>query len=73
MEFCILVQEGRSDFSDIAESFLSFVDGAELVIHNADFDVGFINSDMVENLDFFSNGFSSKYGNKLSSFGDIIS
>lgn len=33
--------------------------------------VGLINSDMVENLDFFSNGFSSKYGNKLSSFGDI--
>ena len=26
---------------------------------------------MVENLDFYSNGFSSKYGNKLSSFGDI--
>ncbi len=33
--------------------------------------VGLINSDMIENLDFFSNGFSSKYGNKLSSFGDI--
>ena len=33
--------------------------------------VGLINSDMVENLDFFSNGFSSKYGNKLSSIGDI--
>ena len=33
-------------FSDIAESFLSFVDGAELVIHNADFDVGFINSEL---------------------------
>ncbi|SVC58270.1 uncharacterized protein METZ01_LOCUS311124, partial [marine metagenome] len=32
--------------------------------------VGLINTDMVENLDFFSNGFSSKYGNKLSSFGD---
>ena len=33
--------------------------------------VGLINTDMVENLDFFSNGFSSKYGNKLSSFGNI--
>ena len=33
-------------FSDIAESFLSFVDDAELVIHNADFDVGFINSEL---------------------------
>ncbi len=33
--------------------------------------IGIINTDMVENLDFYSNGFSSKYGNKLSSFGDI--
>ena len=33
-------------FSDIAGSFLSFVDGAELIIHNADFDVGFINSEL---------------------------
>ena len=33
--------------------------------------VGLINTDMVDNLDFFSNGFSAKYGNKLSSFGDI--
>ena len=33
-------------FSDIAESFLNFIDGAELVIHNADFDVGFINSEL---------------------------
>jgi len=35
-------------FCDIAESFLSFVDGAELVIHNADFDVGFINSELCQ-------------------------
>lgn len=33
--------------------------------------VGIINTDMVESLEFYSNGFSSKYGNKLSSFGDI--
>ena len=26
---------------------------------------------MVENLEFYSNGFSAKFGNKLSSFGDI--
>lgn len=30
-------------FSQIAEDFLNFVNGAELVIHNAPFDVGFIN------------------------------
>ena len=30
-------------FADIAAEFLEFVQGAELVIHNAPFDVGFIN------------------------------
>jgi DNA polymerase-3 subunit epsilon len=30
-------------FADIAEEFLTFIRGAELVIHNAPFDVGFIN------------------------------
>ncbi|WP_392565672.1 DNA polymerase III subunit epsilon [Utexia brackfieldae] len=29
-------------FSDIAEDFIRFIDGAELVIHNASFDVGFM-------------------------------
>ena len=33
--------------------------------------VGLINTDLVQNIEFFSNGFSSEYGNKLSSFGDI--
>lgn len=30
-------------FADIADDFLEFVKGAELVIHNAPFDVGFLN------------------------------
>jgi len=30
-------------FSSIVDEFMAFVDGAELVIHNAPFDVGFIN------------------------------
>lgn len=30
-------------FKDIADEFIEFVDGAELVIHNAPFDVGFLN------------------------------
>ncbi|HEV2321287.1 MAG TPA: DNA polymerase III subunit epsilon [Gammaproteobacteria bacterium] len=33
-------------FSEVAEDFLRFVDGAELVIHNAPFDVGFINHEL---------------------------
>ena len=30
-------------FKDIAEDFIQFINGAELIIHNAPFDVGFIN------------------------------
>ncbi|HXH04115.1 MAG TPA: DNA polymerase III subunit epsilon, partial [Candidatus Competibacteraceae bacterium] len=33
-------------FADIAAEFLAFVDGAELVIHNAAFDVGFLNHEL---------------------------
>ena len=33
-------------FSDVVEGFLDFVQGAELVIHNAPFDVGFINHEL---------------------------
>ncbi len=33
-------------FKDIAENFLSFINGAELVIHNAVFDVGFLNHEL---------------------------
>ncbi len=33
-------------FADIAEDFLQFVQGAELIIHNAPFDVGFINHEL---------------------------
>ena len=33
-------------FQDIAEEFLDFVSGAELVIHNAGFDVAFINGEL---------------------------
>lgn len=32
-------------FHEIAEEFLAFIDGAELVIHNAAFDVGFIDAE----------------------------
>ena len=33
-------------FSDIAEKFLSFINGSELVIHNAKFDMGFLNYEL---------------------------
>ncbi|MBT3331582.1 MAG: DNA polymerase III subunit epsilon [Rhodospirillaceae bacterium] len=33
-------------FEEIAEDFLEFVDGAQLVIHNAEFDMGFLNAEL---------------------------
>ncbi|RUL79695.1 DNA polymerase III subunit epsilon [Dyella choica] len=33
-------------FHEIVEEFLSFIDGAELIIHNAAFDVGFIDAEL---------------------------
>ena len=33
-------------FSDIADDFLAFIAGAELIIHNAPFDVGFIDHEL---------------------------
>jgi len=37
----------KPKFADIAKDFLEFVNGAELIIHNAPFDVGFINNELV--------------------------
>lgn len=33
-------------FSDVVSEFLQFIGGAELIIHNAAFDVGFLNSEL---------------------------
>lgn len=33
-------------FHEIADEFMQFIDGAELIIHNATFDVGFINHEL---------------------------
>ena len=38
--------ENEPDFSEIAESFLEFIDGSVLIIHNAPFDLGFLNSEL---------------------------
>ena len=37
---------GKPRFADVAQEFLEFVSGAELIIHNADFDVGFLNAEL---------------------------
>ena len=33
-------------FKDVVEEFIKFINGAELVIHNAEFDIGFINNEL---------------------------
>jgi len=33
-------------FAEVAEEFLAFVEGAELIIHNAPFDIGFLDSEL---------------------------
>lgn len=38
--------QNEPKFSDIATSFLEFIEGAELIIHNAPFDIGFLNSEL---------------------------
>jgi len=40
--------EDKPRFADINDDFVSFIRGAELVIHNAPFDVGFINSEWLQ-------------------------
>jgi DNA polymerase III subunit epsilon len=37
----------KPQFADVAEDFIGFIQGAELIIHNAPFDVGFINHELV--------------------------
>jgi DNA polymerase-3 subunit epsilon len=33
-------------FAEVVEEFLAFIDGAELIIHNASFDVGFLDAEL---------------------------
>ena len=37
---------GEPEFSEIAESFLEFIEGSILVIRNASFDLGFLNAEL---------------------------
>src|SRR3989338_9759524 len=38
--------QNEAKFADIAASFLEFIEGAELIIHNAPFDMGFLNHEL---------------------------
>ena len=38
--------QNEPKFSDIVASFLEFIEGAELIIHNAPFDIGFLNQEL---------------------------
>jgi len=38
--------KGKPLFADIAEDFLAFIEQDNLIIHNADFDVGFLNAEL---------------------------
>ena len=38
--------QNEAKFADIAASFMEFIEGAELIIHNAPFDIGFLNCEM---------------------------
>ena len=38
--------DGQPRFKDIADEFLDFIRGSQLLIHNAEFDVGFLNHEL---------------------------
>jgi len=38
--------QDKPRFKDVADEFLDFVQGANLIIHNAPFDIGFLNSEL---------------------------
>ena len=40
------VLQDKPRFADVAQEFVDFIQGAELIIHNAPFDVGFLNMEL---------------------------
>lgn len=38
----------KPKFAEISEDFMQFIDGAELIIHNAPFDLGFLNHELAK-------------------------
>jgi DNA polymerase-3 subunit epsilon len=37
---------GKPKFAEIAGEFVAFIDGAQIIAHNADFDIGFLNAEL---------------------------
>ena len=54
--------QDKPAFSDVVSEFLQFIGGAELIIHNAPFDVGFLNSELKQ----------VKWKKKLEEYCDIL-
>ncbi len=48
----------KPDFGDVVEEFLEYIGGAEVIIHNAAFDVGFLDSEL------------SRFGDRFGRFAD---
>ncbi|MAZ44117.1 MAG: DNA polymerase III subunit epsilon [Legionellales bacterium] len=38
--------KGKPRFADVCDEFLEFIEGSELIIHNAPFDLGFLNAEL---------------------------
>jgi len=38
--------QDKPHFAELADSFLAYIEGAELIIHNAPFDIGFLNREL---------------------------
>jgi len=37
----------KPTFAEVADEFLEFIEGGKLIIHNADFDIGFLNAELM--------------------------
>lgn len=55
--------QDKPRFADIADDFLAFIKGAELIIHNAPFDVGFINHEF---------GLSAEIGGQVEEYCSVL-
>ena len=40
--------ENKKTFKDIAEEFINFIEGKKLIIHNAPFDISFLNHELIK-------------------------
>ena len=42
--------KGKPKFADVAAEFIAFASGAEWIIHNAPFDIGFLDAELAARL-----------------------